>query len=134
METQSISKSRLWTGRIMSGIVILFMLMDCIMKFVKPKEVIDGTTLLGYQEHHIITLGVLGFISIVLYIIPQTAVLGALLLTGYFGGAIATHVRVDNPLFSHVLFPIYLSILMWGGLWLRSVYLQQLVPFRVSRA
>lgn len=134
METQHISKSRLWTGRIMSGIVILFMLMDSIMKFVKPKEVIDGTTMLGYQEHHIMTLGILGLVSVILYIIPQTAVLGAVFLTGYFGGAIATHVRMDNPLFSHVLFPIYLSILMWGGLWLRSKHLQQLIPYRVNRA
>jgi hypothetical protein len=118
--TQSISKGRLWTSRIMSGLVILFMLADSIFKFIQPAEVVQATTALGYSAHHIAVIGALGFISIVLYTIPRTAVLGAIILTGYFGGAIATHLRLDNPLFSHILFPVYLGVLAWGGLWLRD--------------
>ena len=87
---------------------------------------------LGFQAHHIIPLGILGLISTVLYLIPRTAVLGAVLLTGYFGGAIATHFRLDNPLFSHTLFPVYLALLMWGGLWLRNEGLRRLVPLQKS--
>ena len=114
------SKAMLWTSRIMSGLVILFMLADSIFKFVQPAEVVQGTVDLGFANHHIATLGILGLISILLYAIPRTAILGAILLTGYFGGAIATHLRLDNPLFSHILFPVYLGILAWGGLWLRD--------------
>src|SRR5690606_20173225 len=125
-----ISKSRLWTARIMSGLVILFMLMDSIMKFVQPEEVIEGTLTLGFAEHHIPIIGALGLISIILYAIPRTSVLGAILLTGYWGGAIATHFRLDNPLFSHILFPVYLGILAWGAIWLVIDKLQQLIPFR----
>ena len=113
----------------MSGLVILCMLMDSIMKFVKPPEVIQGSVDLGYAEHHIVIMGTLGLITTILYIIPQTAILGAVLLTGYFGGAVATHVRMDNPLFTHILFTVYLGILAWGGLWLRNENLRKLFPF-----
>ena len=112
----------------MSGIVILFMLMDSIMKFVKPTEVVEGTLALGFKESHLTTLGSLGLISTLLYIYPRTAILGAVLLTGYFGGAMATHVRLDNPLFTHILFTGYLGIMMWGGLWLRNNKLRVLFP------
>ena len=126
--THQISKSRLWTSRIMSGIVILFMLSDSIFKFIQPAPVIEGTLELGYAEHHIAILGTLGLLSILLYAIPRTSILGAVLLTGYFGGVIATHLRLDNPLFSHILFPVYLAILAWGGLWLRNEKLRALFP------
>ncbi len=98
-----ISKSRLWTARIMSGLVFLFMLFDSIFKMIKPAPVVEGTLELGYSEHHIIVIGTLGLLSVILYAIPRTTVLGAVLLTGYFGGAIATHIREDNPLFTHTL-------------------------------
>ena len=124
------SKSRLWTHRIMAGLVILFMLADSIFKFIQPQEVIDGTLELGYSTHHIAILGALGLLSIVLYIFPRTEILGAILLTGYFGGAIATHVRLDNPLFSHILFPVYLGILTWGALWLKNAKLRELIPLK----
>lgn len=134
METQQISKAQVWTGRIMSGLVILFMLFDGIFKFVAPDDLMkESVAQLGYQLHHAPILGTLALICPVLYIIPRTAILGAVLLTGYYGGAIATHVRVDNPLFSHTLFPIYLAILMWGGLWLRSVALRGLVAGNLRR-
>ncbi|TXI68003.1 MAG: DoxX family protein [Cyclobacteriaceae bacterium] len=127
MENQP-SKAACWTSYVMSGIVILFMLMDSIMKFIRPTEVIEGTLALGFNEKHITTLGSLGFISTLLYIFPRTTILGAILLTGYFGGAMATHVRLDNPLFTHILFTGYLGILMWGGLWLRNLKLRELFP------
>lgn len=127
METQP-SKAARWTSYIMSGIVILFMLMDSIMKFVKPTEVIEGTLALGFKESHLVTMGSLGLISTLLHIYPRTAILGAVLLTGYFGGAMATHVRLDNPLFTHILFTGYLGIMMWGGLWLRNLKLRELFP------
>lgn len=128
--TETISKSRLWTARIMSGIVILFMLLDSIMKFIQPAQVVEGTVTLGFAAHHIIPIGILGLISILLYAYPKTSILGAILLTGYWGGAIATHVRLDNPLFSHILFPVYLGILAWGGLWLVNERLRGLFPLK----
>ena len=124
------SKAILWTSRIMSGLVILFMLFDSIFKFVKPTTVVEGTLTLGYAEHHIVVIGLLGFISILLYAIPRTSFLGAVLLTGYFGGAIATHFRLDNPLFTHTLFPVYLAVLAWGGIWLRNVEVRKLIPLQ----
>jgi hypothetical protein len=121
------SKARVWTGRIMAGIVILFMLVDSIFKFVTNEQVIEGTTSLGYQVHHLPIMGTLGLLSIILYIIPRTEVLGAILLTGYWGGAVATHVRLDNPLFSHILFTVYLGILAWGALYLKSEKFRDLI-------
>jgi hypothetical protein len=131
METTT-SKTKLWTSYIMSGLVILFMLMDSIMKFVKPQEVIDGTVALGFGVEHLPIIGALGLTSTLLYIFPRTSVLGAILLTGYFGGAVATHLRLNNPLFSHTLFTVYFGILIWGGLWLRNSKLRELFPLRQS--
>lgn len=127
MLTTTNSKAKIWTSRVMSGLVILFMLADSIFKFIQPAEVVQGTVDLGYATHHIAIIGMLGLLSILLYAIPRTAILGAILLTGYFGGAIATHLRLDNPLFSHTLFPVYLGILAWGGLWLRDERLRKLL-------
>jgi hypothetical protein len=124
------SKAKLWTSYVMSGLVILFMLMDSIMKFVKPKEVIEGTIALGFTEQHLPIIGALGLISTLLYAFPRTSVLGAILLTGYFGGAMATHLRLNNPLFTHTLFTVYFGILVWGGLWLRNSKLRELLPLR----
>lgn len=124
------SKGRLWTARIMGGLVIAFMLMDSIFKLIPNDMVTAGTVELGYQVHHIPVMGVLGLTSILLFAIPRTQILGAILLTGYFGGAIATHVRLDNPLFSHILFPVYLGILAWGSLWLKNETLRKLIAGR----
>ena len=121
------SAAKAWTGRIMGGIVILFMLMDSIFKFVVNDDVIKATTDLGFQTHHLPILGTLGLIATVLYILPRTEIFGALMLTAYWGGAIATHVRLDNPLFTHILFPVYLGILAWGALWIKSERLRNLV-------
>lgn len=124
--TATVSKARLWTSYAMSGLVILFMLFDSIMKFVQPREVIDGTIALGYAAHHLTTIGTLGLLCTILYAIPKTSILGAILFTGYIGGTMATHIRLDNPLFSHILFGMYLAILAWAGLWLRNEKVRKL--------
>lgn len=129
MSTNEISKGALWAGRVMSALPILFLLMDSIGKFIMPKEVVDGTMELGYPVSVLFGLGVVLFISTLLYAIPQTSILGAILLTGYFGGAIATHVRVGNPWATHILFPVYFGVLIWGGLYLRNLKLRTLMPF-----
>ncbi|TLS50822.1 DoxX family protein [Paenibacillus antri] len=113
-----ITKARLWSARAMSGIVILFMLFDGIGKIVKPAPVVESTLALGFAENHLATVGVLGLLCTILYALPRTRFLGAVLLTGYLGGAVAAHLRVDNPLWSHMLFPVYVAILAWGALWL----------------
>lgn len=129
----NISKGRLWTARIMSWLIILFMLFDSIGKFMQPAEVVEGTVSLGYAQHHLVPIGILGLISTILYAVPRTSLLGAVLLTAYFGGAIATHIRMDAPLFTHLLFPVYLAVLAWGGLWLRDENVRKLIPFKTNR-
>lgn len=129
---KTISKTQRWISYGMSGLVILFMLMDSIMKFVKPPEVIEGTLALGFAEQHLPVIGALGLISTLLYAFPRTSFLGAILLTAYFGGAVATHLRLNNPLFTHTLFTVYFGIFIWGGLWLRNTKLRELLPLRQS--
>ena len=126
------SKAARWTGYVMSGLVILFLLFDGGIKLV-PLEIVTETSAqigLPADASFARLLGVLTLIGVVLYAVPQTAVLGAILLTGYMGGAIATHLRIDSPLFSHTLFGVYLGLLIWGGLYLREPRLRALIPFR----
>jgi DoxX-like family len=125
-----LSKGRLWTGRTMSALPALFLLVDAVGKLVKPAPVVEGTVQLGYPESVLLGLGIVLLTCTVLYVIRHTAVLGAILLTGYLGGAVATHVRVGSPLFSHILFPVYLAVLIWGGLYLRDERLRALIPVR----
>jgi len=123
-----VSKGALWGGRIMSWLVALFMLLDGVMKLFKPAFVVTETVRLGYPEASIFPLGVVLTLCTVLYLIPRTAVLGAILLTGYLGGAVATHVRFFEGWFP-ILFPVVFGILLWGGLWLRDIRLRTLIPF-----
>ena len=123
------SKARLWAGRIIGGLPALFLLMDGIMKLVKPAPVVEATVKLGYPESVILPLGIVLLACTVLYLIPRTAILGAILLTGYLGGAVATHVRVGEGLFS-VLFPVIFGALLWLGLYLRDDRLRALIPLR----
>ena len=132
IETAPTSKGSLGTGRIMSVLSILFFLMDAVMKLLKPTFVIDATVKLGYQEGVIQGFGIALLICTILYAIPGTSVLGAILLTGYLGGAVASNVRVGNPLFSNVLFPVYFAFVLWGGLYLRDKRLRALIPLRRS--
>ena len=114
-------------GRVLSGIAIAFLTFDVAIKFVTSKEAIDATAQLGWQAHHLPVIGTLGLICLILYVVPRTAPIGAILWTGYLGGAIATHLRVDNPLFSHILFPIYVAAFIWGGLYLRDARVRTLL-------
>jgi hypothetical protein len=117
----------LWAGRILTGIAVLFLAFDAAVKLVGAKEAVDGTVLLGWQPHHLPIIGTIAVVLLVLYVIPRTAPLGAILWTGYLGGAVATQLRVDNPLFSHVLFPIYVAAILWGGLYLRDDRVRRLL-------
>jgi len=120
----------LWAGRVVGGLPALFLLLDAVGKLVKPAPVVEATVKLGYPESVIVPLGFVLLACTVLYIVPRTAVLDAILLTGYLGGAVATHVRVSDPLFTHALFPVYLGIMLWLGLYLRDAKLRKLVPVR----
>ena len=121
--TNNISRGTLWTGRVLSGIAVAFLLFDAIMKFFMdklPPEAIEAGAALQWPMEKMPLVGTILLICTILYILPRTSVLGAVLLTGYLGGAIASHVRVSNPLFTHTLFPIYVAIFIWLGLYLRD--------------
>jgi len=125
-----VSNKALWGGRIMSGLVVLFLAFDGVIKLVPLDVVVETSRQLGIPEHLARTLGILTLIGTALYAIPRTAVLGAIMLTGYLGGAIYVHLRADSPLFSHTLFGVYLGLLIWGGLYLRDPLVQALIPLR----
>jgi hypothetical protein len=127
--TEELSKTRIWGGRVMGALPALFMLVDGGMKLFKPAVVVETTLQLGYPESAIIGMGLALLVSTVLYLVPRTAVLGAVLLTGYLGGAVATHVRVGAPVFN-ILFPIIFGVLLWGSLWLRDTAVSRLLPLR----
>lgn len=114
------SSAARWFGRIATALVALFMAFDCISKLLNAKQSVDGTLSLGYQPHHVPLIGGIALVLMILYLIPRTAFFGAVLWTGYLGGAVASNLRLDNPLFSHTLFPVYFAILMWAGLYARD--------------
>jgi hypothetical protein len=128
--SQAASTWRTRGGRILSGIAVLFLLFDAAGKLLQVQPVIDGTIQLGYPRDIVFSLGVMLLSCVAAYVLPRTSVLGGLLLTGYLGGAVATHVRVQNPFFSHVLFPVYVATLLWGGLILRDARLRSFLPIR----
>jgi hypothetical protein len=125
-DTQAFSSGRLWSGRVLSFLPAFFLLLDGIMKLFKPAFVVDATVQLGYPENTIIPIGVALVISTVLYLIPRTSVIGAILLTGYLGGAVATHVRVGGGIFP-IVFPVVFGILIWAGLYLRDQRVQAVI-------
>jgi len=114
------SRRSVIAGRIMTGIITLLLTLDVGAKLVRAQAVVDGSAKLGFTPDQMFVVGVIGAVCLVLYLIPRTAPIGALLWTGYFGGAIVTHLRVGDPLLTHILFPIYVSALIWGGLYLRD--------------
>src|ERR1700730_8408871 len=130
IQTAPASKTSLWAGRIISGLVVLFMLFDSAMKLMKLAPAVEGTTKLGYPVGIVLPLGIVLFVCTVFYAIPRTSILGAILVTGYLGGAVATNVRVGNPLLGYVLFPVYVGVLLWLGLFLRDSRLRTLIPLR----
>jgi hypothetical protein len=126
----AVSKGQLWTGRILSGLGVLFMLFDATIHVMKPAPVAEGFAKLAFPLSAAVPLGIIELVCIALYVIPRTSVFGAILLTGYLGGAIATQVRVDAPLFSTTLFPIYVALFLWGGLYFRDDRVRSLIPLR----
>jgi DoxX-like family len=130
-DTAPVSTSALWSGRVVSGLVIVFLLFDGAIKLVPWPVVTETMDRMGYGSSETLarSLGLITLVCTVLYAVPPTSILGAILLTGYLGGAIASHVRIGSPLFSHVLFGFYLGLMVWGGLWLRDRKLRALLPF-----
>ena len=124
-----VSKKMLWVGRIMSALPALFLLFDGGAKLVQPAPVVEGTVKLGYPVSVILGLGIVLLASTLLYILPRTAVLGAILLTGYLGGAVASNLRIQEGWFA-ILFPVFFGALIWGGLYLRDARLRALIPLR----
>ncbi len=131
-ETAPVSKPARWTGRVLSGLVIVFLVFDGAIKLVPWPVVTETMDRMGCGSSESLarTLGFITIACTVLYAIPPTSILGAILLTGYLGGAMASHVRIGSPLFSHTLFGLYLGLMVWGGLWLRDGSLRDLIPWR----
>src|SRR5262245_4646172 len=113
----SISKSRLWAGRVIGGWLVLFLAFDAVVKVMQLNVAVEGTTRLGYPAHLVVILGIVELACLMVYAVPRTSIIGAILLTGYLGGATATQVRVENPWF---LLPVALGALIWAALWLRD--------------
>jgi hypothetical protein len=121
------SKKMLWIGRVMSALPVLLMLFSATMKLIKAAPVVEGMPRYGYPESQIVTIGVLELLSCIVYVIPNTAVLGAILMTGYLGGATATNFRVGDP--SYIM-TFLLGVFVWGGLFFRDARVRALIPFR----
>jgi hypothetical protein len=127
-----VSRPARWLGRVLSGLVIAFMLFDGAIKLVPWPIVTETMDRIGYGSSETLarSLGAITVVCTVLYAIPPTSIVGAILLTGYLGGAMASHLRIGSPLFTHTLFGFYLGLMLWGGLWLRDRSLRALIPFR----
>ncbi|OCO98384.1 hypothetical protein BC374_11895 [Ensifer sp. LC13] len=119
-------------GRVLSGVLVAFLVFDASIKLVPLQVVTETMVALGYPADQGLArlLGVLTLLCTVLYVMPRTSILGAILLTGYLGGAMATHLRAGSPLFTHLLFGFYLGVIAWGGLWLRDPRLRSLIPLK----
>jgi DoxX-like family len=130
VESASVSKGSLWAGRIISGLLVLFLVFDGVTKAIKTPQVVEATVRVGFPESTIIGMGIALLVSTALYVIPRTSVLGAILLTGYLGGATATNVRAGTGVFN-TCFPIIFGVLVWLGLYLRDSRLRALITLRV---
>ena len=115
-----VSNKRIWAARILGGLPIAFLTLDAVIKLARLAPAITGTVQLGYQPGVVFGIGLVEALCVLAYAIPRTAIVGAVLLTGYLGGAIATHVRVGDPIATHVLAPIYVAAMIWGALLLRG--------------
>lgn len=127
------ARERIWTGRILTGIAGLFMLFDATIHFLRPEVVVKSFAWLGYPLSVAVPIAIIEFICVVLYLIPRTSIFGGILLTGYLGGAIAAQLRIQAPLFSTLLFPIYVALFVWGGLYLRDPLVRSIIPTRRSQ-
>jgi Na+/H+ antiporter NhaC len=131
-ETQSgsTSKGMLWTGLAISAVITLLLLLDAAMKIMQVAPVVQGTVQAGYPASAVLPIGIILLVCLICYAIPRTSVLGAILLTGYLGGAVASNLRISSPLLTYTLVPVYVGILVWAGLFLRDGRLRALIPFR----
>ena len=134
MPTTTISTSQLWTSRVLAGLSVVFLLFDAAMKILRLPPAVQGSVELGFSPGSVPGIGALLLLCVVAYIIPRTSFLGAVLLTGYLGGAVASQVRVGNPLFSHILFPTYVAAMIWGALYLRDTRLRTILFALPARA
>ena len=123
-----VSKKAVWASRVLSGLAVLFLIFDASVKILRSPFAIEATMQLGYPESVVVMLGLIQIACLIVYLIPNTSVLGTILWTGYLGGAVATHVRVASPLFTHTLVPIYVATLLWLGLWLRDTRVRAVLP------
>ena len=121
-------RSTVWTGRTLTALAVLFLIFDATVKLLQLTPAVDATAQLGFKASVLVPLGIIEVLCLAAYLVPQTSVAGAILWTGYLGGAVAAQLRVGNPLFSNVLFPVYVAALLWGGLWLRRPQLRAVVP------
>jgi hypothetical protein len=124
------SKGSLWTGRVITALVVLLLILDGATKVMKVAAVMEASKQLGFSANQIVAIGVTLLACTVLYAIPRTSVLGAILLTGYLGGAVVTNLRSGSPMFSAVLFPVYFGVFVWAGLYLRDPLLRAMIPMR----
>ena len=127
---QSLTRRKSIAGYVLTALVALFLAFDTTVKVLALAPAVQGTTQLGYPADAVVWIGIIQLVCLVLYLVPRTAVLGAVLLSGYLGGAVASQLRIGNPLFSHILFPVYVAALVWGGLYLRETRLRELLPVR----
>ena len=124
---------KIWAGRVLTGLSAAFLLLDGGMKLVKARVSVEGTVQLGYPESAVAPIGAVLILCTLIYLVPRTAALGASLLTGYLGGAVATNLRIGAPLFAQVLFPVYFGVMVWGGLYWRDAKVSTLIPIRSER-
>jgi hypothetical protein len=125
---KSTANKRMWAGRVLSGIAVVFMLFDATIHALKPQFVVDAFVQLGYSPDVSVPLAVVVIVCLALYLIPRTSVLGSILITGYLGGAVATNLRIGAPLWTNILFPVYVGVFFWGGLYLRNKAISDLIP------
>lgn len=126
------STKRMWAGRIVSALPVLFLLFDATIHIMRTPPVVEGFAKAGFPISTAVPLGIIEIVCIILYVIPRTSVLGAILLTGYLGGAVATNVRQQLPMLGYVLAPVYVAVFIWGGLWLRDDRIRSLIPLSRS--
>ena len=128
--TGSLSMKSVWAGRIISSLITAFMIFDAVIHLMKPAPVVEAFAKLNFPLSFAVPLGIVELLCIVLYVIPYTSILGAIFLTGYLGGAVAIQLPTGNPFFGEILFPVYIGVFLWGGIYLRDARLRALIPFQ----
>jgi len=129
-QSGSLSKKSVWTGRVLSGLVTAFMVFDAVIHLMRPAPVVEAFAKLGLPLRLAVTLGIIELVCVVLYVIPRVSILGSILLTGYLGGAVAIQMTTSKSLFGEILFPVYVGVMVWGGLYLRDDRVRTLIPWR----